>query len=42
LKEDEERTDILKLLGLNVIRFKNDEVEKSLGNVLERMKKIIE
>ena len=34
LKEDEERTKILNQLGLNVIRFTNDEIENYLENVL--------
>ncbi len=34
LKEDEERTKILNQLGLNVIRFTNDEIENDLENVL--------
>ena len=41
LKEDEERADILNLLGLRVIRFKNEEVEKNIKLVLEKIKKEI-
>ena len=39
LKEDKERTEILKFLGLKVIRFKNEEVIKSLENVLKKIRK---
>jgi len=39
LKEDEERADILNMLGLKVIRFKNEEVEKNIKLVLEKIKK---
>ena len=37
LKEDEYRTKILKSLGLDVIRFKNDDVESNLAGVLEKL-----
>ncbi len=39
LKEDEERTKILNQLGLNVIRFTNDEIENDLENVLIKLRK---
>ena len=38
LKEDNSRTDILNMLGLKVMRFKNEEVEKKLDLVLGRIK----
>jgi len=38
LKEDKSRTDILKMLGLKVIRFKNKEIEGNLNFVLEKIK----
>lgn len=40
LKEDMQRTEILNLLGLSVIRFKNEEIEKELEKVLERIKNV--
>lgn len=42
LKDDFNRTKILKALGLDVIRFRNDEVESNLSVVLERLKIHIE
>jgi very-short-patch-repair endonuclease len=39
LKGDEHRTKILKSLGLDVIRFKNDDVESNLAGVLEKLNK---
>ena len=41
LKEDKEREKILNYLGLNIIRFPNDEVLKNLGNVLSKLKVIL-
>jgi len=38
LKEDEQRKRILQALGLDIIRFKNDEVENNLRAVLEKLK----
>ena len=38
LEEDQERTRILNLLGLTVIRFTNEQVLKELPLVLERIK----
>ena len=38
LKDDSNRTKILKALGLNVIRFRNDEIENNLSVVLGRLK----
>ena len=38
LKDDEYRTDILKSLGLKVIRFKNEELEINIKLVLEKIK----
>ena len=38
LKDDSNRTKILKALGLNVIRFRNDEIENNLSVVLEKLK----
>jgi very-short-patch-repair endonuclease len=37
LTEDKSRTDILNMLGLKVIRFKNEEVEKEVDEVLMRI-----
>ena len=37
LKEDKNRTHILNMLGLKVIRFKNKEVEEKLDSVLEKI-----
>jgi len=38
LQEDKNRTDILKMLGLKIIRFKNEEVEGNINLVLEKIK----
>lgn len=38
LKEDEQRKRILQALGLDIIRFKNDEVENNFRAVLEKLK----
>ena len=38
LKEDIVRTDILNSLGLRVIRFRNEQVENNLTQVLEEIK----
>ncbi|MCX6151993.1 MAG: endonuclease domain-containing protein [Ignavibacteriales bacterium] len=38
LTKDEERKTILNLLGLQVIRFTNDEIENNLKQVLEKVK----
>ena len=38
LQEDKNRTDILNMLGLKVIRFKNEEVEENINYVLEKIK----
>lgn len=35
LKEDEERTEILNMLGLRVIRFSNEDVFNNIDNVLK-------
>ena len=40
LKEDLQRTEILNLLGLSVIRFKNEEIEKELEEVLDKIKSV--
>ena len=40
-EEDMTRTEVLNLLGINVIRFKNDEVEKNIEYVLEKIKYVI-
>ncbi|MBU1680097.1 MAG: endonuclease domain-containing protein, partial [Bacteroidetes bacterium] len=37
LKQDAERTEILEKLGLEVIRFKNEEVETDIKKVLQRI-----
>ena len=39
LKEDKHRTDILNLLGLRVMRFKNEEVMTNLNDVLLKIEK---
>jgi very-short-patch-repair endonuclease len=41
LKNDSERTEILNTLGLKVIRFTNNEVERDLNRVLKRIKSYI-
>jgi very-short-patch-repair endonuclease len=41
LKNDKERTKILNSLGLNVVRFRNDEIESNLALVLEKLRKYI-
>ncbi len=41
LKEDKIRTNILNMLGLKVIRFKNKEVEENLDLVLEKIEEEI-
>jgi very-short-patch-repair endonuclease len=38
LKEDEERTEILNLLGLRVVRFKNEKIFHNLDDVLNEIK----
>jgi len=38
LKDDNKRTEILNLLGLKVIRFKNDEIVNKLKEVLMKIK----
>jgi very-short-patch-repair endonuclease len=38
LKEDAERTDILNLLGMRVLRFTNDEIKYNIENVLKIIK----
>ncbi len=38
LEEDNKRTDILNLLGMHVIRFNNNEIEKNLNEVLNKIK----
>jgi len=41
LRKDVERTEILNLLGLKVIRFTNVEIEKDVNKVLEKLKIIL-
>jgi len=41
MKEDKERTEILNSLGLRVLRFKNDEVEKDIEGVLSKLREVI-
>jgi very-short-patch-repair endonuclease len=41
LKEDEERTKILNYLGLQVIRFSNDEILNDLDGVLNQIIKLL-
>lgn len=41
LKEDKSRTEILNMLGLKVIRFKNKEVEENMDLVLEKIREEI-
>ena len=36
--KDQERDEVLKLNGLNILRFKNEEVEKNIDNVLIKIK----
>ena len=38
-KQDKTRTDIINLLGIEVIRFNNEEIENNLERVLEKIKK---
>jgi very-short-patch-repair endonuclease len=38
LKEDKDRTEIIKYLGIKVLRFKNEEVINDLSKVLEEIK----
>ena len=38
-KQDKMRTDIINLLGIEVIRFNNEEIENNLERVLEKIKK---
>ena len=40
--KDQERDEVLKLNGLNILRFKNEEVEKNIDNVLIKIKNQIE
>lgn len=42
VEEDKDRTEILRDLGLKVIRFTNDEIEKDIEGVLLRLKNFIE
>jgi very-short-patch-repair endonuclease len=39
--KDALRTDVINLLGLNVIRFKNEEVEKNINHVLDEISKCL-
>ena len=41
LKQDNLKDDVWKSLGLKVIRFKNNEVEKDVKEVLKRLKEFI-
>lgn len=41
-REDDERTKRLEILGYKVIRFKNEEVENNLNEVLKKIKNNIE
>jgi len=40
-EQDKLRTEIINLLGIRVIRFKNEEVEQNIDNVLSKITKII-
>ena len=40
-QKDEERTIFLKENRIKVLRFRNEEVEQNIGNVLERIKNYI-
>lgn len=42
LKEDKNRTEILNILGLDVIRFENEEVESDLDSFLGKLKSYVE
>jgi len=37
--QDQERTNVIEQMGCTVIRFRNEEIEMELPNVLERLKK---
>ena len=41
-EEDERREKVLRELGLRIVRFRNDEVVKSLSAVVGKIKKLIE
>jgi len=41
-KEDEERTNILTMLGFKVIRFKNEEILKNINNVVNKINEALE
>ncbi len=38
---DKQRTEIINLMGLRVVRFKNEEVLQNLSETVEKLKKII-
>jgi very-short-patch-repair endonuclease len=42
LKQDEERTKILDLLGVRVIRFTNNEIKEDINSVLNKIKNSLE
>jgi very-short-patch-repair endonuclease len=42
LKEDAHRTEILKFLNVNVLRFSNDEIENNLDDVLKKISRAVE
>lgn len=41
-REDKERTEILNLIGIRVIRFKNEEIENNIDEVLKRLEEFID
>jgi len=38
---DKQRTEIINLMGLRVVRFKNEDVLQNLAEIVEKLKKII-
>lgn len=41
-REDKERTEILNLMGVRLIRFKNEEIENNIEDVLKRLEEFID
>ena len=41
LKQDNQKVDVLKSLGLRIIRFKNSEVENNVKGVMQKLKEFI-
>lgn len=40
-ERDQQRTAIINLMNIDVVRFRNEEIENDLGNVLAKLRKII-